>query len=304
MKKTGVVAILLAVAIAFAALIGCGLLKPTAVSLARDMAKNLSKTTSVKADIKVDYDGEVSMSGMGADVGIDADLELEAMTKTGVSHMKGTAGVTLPIVGTYKTPVESYQQIEDDAVVVYATTDGSEWTKSRRSRDSQGEDSSSGNNSQAILGILQKIISGEVKAELAEDTEMIGGKEVYRMDITVSGALLDEMIKAVAAAQGKESELPGDLDLTGADADITLYIEKSTKLPVQMKIDCTALGNVVMQRLFKDVVFDGTTKQFIITVDFKEYNTLENLEVPEEVRSSAKENGEADILDGLMPEGI
>lgn len=301
MKKRRIIASILAALIAVCALTGCALFKPTAVSLARDMAEKLSGLKSVTAGIEVDYDGTVSMSGVNADIGIEADLDLEAVPASGTSHVKGDAVLALPVVGTFTIPVESYQEIEDGKAVIYTSTDGSRWVRTTGSVQGAQENAGAHSNSEIVLGLLQKIVSGEVKAELAEKTEKIGEQEVYRLDVTVSGDLMEEMLRAASASNEGGAALPKDLDLTGADAKITLYVDKETKYPAVLKVDCTALGNVLMQSYMKDMIVDSTAKQFVITVTFREFNTLESLEIPEEVKSSAVEGGGNGALQDLVP---
>lgn len=303
-KRTLLGAIALAVLAVIATLTCCILLKPTAISLIRDMGKELGKVRSATAGVSIEYEGTVAVQGVGVNVGMKADLDMETMG--GTAHEKGTVSVQLPIVGSMSVPVESYQETSDNELVIYSTLDGSSWTKTRSSAEGQPEDSSFQLDGKAVLGILEKIKAGEIQAELAEETEKIGDKEVYREEITIGGSLLQQVILAAGTSENGGSGIPDGLDLTGADARITLYIDKNTKLPARAVFDCTALGSAAMKSLIQDDRFESTAKKFVITIDFREFNTLESLEVPEKVKSSAveAESGGAGLFDNLLPGGI
>ena len=132
-----------------------------------------------------------------------------------------------------------------------------------------------------------------------ELTEMLGDKEVYKMEVTVSGDLLNEMIKAAAEAEGEDSEALKDIDLTGADAGLVLYIIKDTKLPAKVSIDCTELGNVLMQKMSEDKSFTSKATKFEITMDNIEYDTIDELKIPDEVISSATDADSVNLFENV-----
>ena len=125
---------------------------------------------------------------------------METVRDSGVSHVKGSVGTKFPIIGEISLPVESYMQTRDDEAVVYASMDGENWLKLQNDKENEqenGQETEKLPDYKVMLGILQKIVSGDVKAVLAEETEMKGEREVYRMDVNVSGELI-----------GRSSELP------------------------------------------------------------------------------------------------
>ena len=153
---------------------------------------------------------------------------------------------------------------------------------------------------------MQKIGSGEIKAELAEETETLHDREVYRMDISITGDLLNQILMAVSKMQGENSAVPDDFDISDGDAAIVLYIYKESKLPAKIVIDCTALGKAVIRNLLKqnaagESVSTGTNR-FVITADIPDYNTIDEITIPEEVVSSAVEAQQFDLLSIFMGE--
>ena len=292
MKKSRIIAIFLAAVVALTSLTGCSLFKPTAVSITKKVMKNLETVKSVKGNIRADYEGPASAEGIEFDLALNA----ETVRDSGVSHVKGSVGTKFPIIGEISLPVESYMQTRDDEAVVYASMDGENWLKLQNDKENEqenGQETEKLPDYKVMLGILQKIVSGDVKAVLAEETEMKGEREVYRMDVNVSGELIGEILRAAGDMSGEGSSISEDLDFTGADANIVLYIYKDEMLPAAATVDCTALGNLLIKDMLRENGVSVTTDKFVITVDDLEYNTIDELKIPEKVISSAEDAPDA-----------
>ena len=286
MKKSRIIAIFLAAVMALISLTGCSLFKPTAVSITKKVMKNLETVKSVKGSIRADYEGPASIEGIEFNLALNADLNMETVRDSGVSHVKGSVGTELPVFGEISLPVESYMMTRDDEAVVYASMDGENWLKLENDKEN-AQETEKLPNYKVMLGILQKIVSGDIKAVLAEETEMRGEREVYRMDVNVSGELIGEILRAADEKSGEGSSISEDLDFTGADANIVLYVYKDEMLPAAATVDCTALGSLLIKDMLKENGVSVTTDKFVITVDDLEYNTIDELKIPEKVISSA-----------------
>ena len=296
MKKSRIIAVFLSAVMALTFLTGCSLFKPTAVSITKKVMKNLDTVKSVKGNIKADYEGPASIEGIEFNLALNSDLQMETVKDSGVSHVKGSVGTELPVFGEISLPVESYMQTGDDKAVVYASMDGENWLKLENDEENEQENEQKIEelpNYKAMLGILQKIVSGDIKAVLAEETEMRGEREVYRMDINVSGELIGEILRAADDMSGEGSSISEDLDFTGADANIVLYVFKDEMLPAAATVDCTALGNLLIKDMLSENGVSVTTDKFVITVDDLEYNTIDELKIPEKVISSAEDASDA-----------
>ena len=296
MKKSRISAIFLAAVVALTSLTGCSLFKPTAVSITKKVMKNLETVKSVKGNIKANYEGPASIEGIEFDLALNADLEMEAVRESGVGHVKGSVGTKIPIIGEVSLPVESYMQNGEDEAVVYASMDGENWMKLQNDEEKEQETEQEKEKLQdykVMFGILQKIVSGDIKAVLAEETEMRGGREVYRMDVNVSGELIGEILRAADDMSGEGSSILEDLDFTGADANIVLYVYKDEMLPAAATVDCTALGNLLIGDMLRENGVSVTADKFVITVDDLEYNTIDELKIPEKVISSAADAPDA-----------
>lgn len=302
MKKSRMIASILALVIALVSLTSCGIFKPTAVSVTKKTVENLKDTKSFTSELAVDYSGTVSLSGMNMDITVDADFDMETVVDPAVSHLKGTVGLTLPVFGELNVPAESYQHMENGIPVAYTNLYETGWIRSEAKEAPSGL-GNEGSQMGIAMGILQKILSGEIKAELAEEPEFLDGREAYKMDVVIDGDLLTQLLEMAkasgaedAAVEGETSE-EGSIDLSGADARITLLIFKDTMLPGMVTIDCTTIGNVLMEKALNESHFSGTTNSCVISLKIKEYNTIDELKIPDEVTSSASESDGSSIFD-------
>ena len=282
--------------------------KPTAIGLIRKSAGNLGKVSSMKAEVSAEYEGSVSYSilnsVLSAPVAVEMDFDTESVMEPAVSHLDGV--ITGEILGiSMDLPLESYVEEKDDKTISYVSVNRGNWIRHTQT-PAQAEDAGESGDTapqfdgKAFLGLIKKIIDGEIRAELSEETEMICGQEAYKIRVEVSGDLLQQLLEVISSGNGGAA-LPEDLDLTEADTDMDLYIYKKSKLPAKIRVGCAAIGNAVMQAFTNDDSFIGAATRFEITVLFTEYNTIDSLAVPEEVIMSAVDGDGQSLFHGIIP---
>lgn len=311
MAKKVIIGVLSAIVIAVAAIGVYRWYHPTPLGLIKQMVKKLDSVNSFKGEMTMGLGGNVSIAGIDAELGLDSDIDLETVISTGTSHQKGNLKVSA-IGMSYDAPLESYQQSEDTKMTTYSSVNGGQWIKSvvdssqmdgaqTEEQSGESQDINIDLDSKLVVGLFQKIISGEIQTVLAEETETICDKEAYRIDITVAGDLLQDLAQIIAQAMGEKMPIPDDLDLTGTNAVLVLHIYKDSKLPAALKIDCTELGNTLLFNTLKEQGIEGRADRFAFEIVVSEYNTIDSIEIPQEVISTAVEGEDANILDMLMP---
>ena len=304
-KNRVLIAVLVAAAVAAIVIGGlalAGFFKLTPMKLARKSLKELAKVQSFDSNIKMEYEGTIDLMGNDVEFTLNADCDFQGVTKTGTGYVNGTIGTKLPLIGEISIPVEGYQQYQDYGMLTYTRFNQSDWLRSKV--EPSAEEVRFDLDYKVVLGIMQKVASGELTAVLAEETETLRGQEVYRMDISITGDLLNQIVQAVSKSQGENSALPDDFDISDGDASIVLYINKETKLPAEIIVDCTALGRAVIRNLLNNnaagqSISTGTNK-FVITADILSYDTIDEIIIPEEVVSSAVEPQQFDLLSIFM----
>ena len=293
MKKrvTAVLLAVLAIVLAAAAFM---YFNPTPARLIGRMARSLGKVRSVNAEVSVDYEGSVTVSVFGMPVEapftIGTDVDVEAVTQPAASHIEGTVNGSVYGIAM-DTPLECYVREEDGGNAVYMSTDHVNWIR-QKAKNPGVEESSPKIDGKLVLGLVRKIMSGEIKAERVEETEMICGREAYRINIAISGDILQQILELIYSS-GNAANIPEGLDLSDAGTDCELCIYKKGNLPARFMIDCAPLGNAVMQSLMEEQVFAGAADRFTLTATFTDYNTIDSIEIPEEVVSGAAESSES-----------
>ena len=265
--------------------------------IAGKTVNTIKELKSVTGELILDYDGAISYMGIGADIGIDADLEVQMLTGANMrSHETGT--VTVAALGfSYPVALENYALQEEDGLTTYTNLQKGKWLR-LRGAGVDGANAESLDGTKFVMGMLQMIVKGEIKAEASKETEMLGDKEVRRMDVSVSGPALQNLVQEIAAS-GK-FELPQNLDLTESSADLTIFVDEASGRPAEFRFDCTALGNALIKQLIGNQNWNGEAKSFTMTFRFDEFDTLESLEIPEHVTENAIDVENLNILDGIL----
>ena len=126
-----------------------------------------------------------------------------------------------------------------------------------------------------------------LKADLKTETVRDSGVSHVEGSVGTELPIFGEIFRAADDMSGAGASIPEDLDFTGADADIVLYVYKDEMLPASVTVDCTALGNLLIKEKLSENGVSVSANKFVITLDDLEYNTIDELKIPEKVISSA-----------------
>lgn len=273
------------------ALAGCGE-KVTAEDVLNKSVENAGSKKSVEMDLKLIFKGKVSVEQSGTQVGLDMDMNMagtiQSLTETGDSH--GTIDLGVSMMGADISTNMEFYSVEEDGERVAYTKQEDAWSRTAGDQDSGSMDMDFGS-------IQEMVESGEASAELQENTEEVDGKEAYVVKMNISEDSLKEVTDSLASAMGGSGEGETELSLP-----VTYYVEKETMLPLKMAIDMKALGNAMMGAQ------EGASVElsdFSMEVTFSGFDTVNEIVVPEDVKSAAGESGDSgldDILNELESE--
>lgn len=260
---------------------------------------------SVRSEIAMEYEGSVTIKVFGASVEapfmLGADLDAETVAEPAAAHIDGTMSASVYGMST-ETPLECYMRKEDGENTAYLSADREHWVR-QITKDSGGQESAEEARfmTDIKLGLLliNKYRNKEITAQLAGGTETISGQEACRIRVRINGLTLQQMLEA-ASAGNTRLKLPEGLDLRGIEGEADLYLYEKTGYPARITIDSAALGNTVIQSIMKEQGYVGATDKFTVAVTFKGYNTIDQIEIPEEVVSGAAESGQ-DLIEDLIP---
>ena len=292
MKRIRITAVFTAILMSMIFLAGCSL-KPTALGGAKKAADKMSKVESLRGNVTIEYEGDISYGVLSGDIGITLDQDVESCSKTGVTHMSGTASASVMGMDA-GIPVEIYLQGEEGKVTGYVSADGKNWISREQSV------STSEPNALLGLGIIKKILDKEIEAELLEEPETIGGKEAYVLHVTLRGEIVREIMRELLLSLGQDAAAADEADLTDVSVDAVMYVWKDTYQIAGIRMDCTSLGNVMIREIAGDNGIEVETKKFVISYTADEYDTVDDLQIPQEVIDSSQ-SGTASILENLLP---
>ena len=270
---------------------GVGGLAPTpaptnAAELAGYVADALGEVTSMEYDSVINMTAVMSMGDMmseeesaedlSTEMKVEAKMTCRATDEPTAAYTSGSVAVNVFDEDNVQD-VESYVVREDDKFVTYMY-DGSEtWTKS----DSDVPVMDDLNN----LSMYEAVRDGQIEASLAEATETIGEQTVYRLDIVLAGDAIEKYIGS--SLQTMSAVFGDDYDTVLSDMTIpiTMYIADGTNLPVRMEFDETELGNKIMSYVQSFITV--TVSSFKVSADYRSYNEIPAIVVPEDVIANA-----------------
>lgn len=245
---------------------GCGNKKEnlTAESILEQVNENMNNIQSVSGDMSMDVDMKISESGLGMNLAMGLDCDLEMTMKPEIVHMAGK--LNLNLMGL-SMDMESYTVTEGDKKITY-TKMNNVWEKS----EEDAEDEEVG------VGDLFDELSSGSELTLQEETEKTDDKEFYVLTAQISGESLNSLMGGVESM----AEDAGELDLSGVEAAVTLRVYKDEMLPAAVSVEISDAGSVVES--------DGTKmeiRSLSLELNYSEFDTIESIEIPEEALNSA-----------------
>ena len=275
MKKQKIsVAIGLTAAMAAGLISGCAT-KATPENLLRDMQKNAEKTESSLLSFKM----EMAMGDGTTDISLGMDMNMETTTEPEAAHGKGTVSINMGGID-FSAETETYSVQEDDEYVTYTLIED-QWTK---------EVTDDGEITGEVESIADDMEEYADQFTLAEDLVTVNDKECFELTGELDGDLFSEMMQTdmtdSLAGYGIDEETLSDMVFP-----CTIDIYKDSILPARLYFD--------MKDTMAPAMEDSgvTISECYVDMTFMEYDTVEEITVPEEAVSSATDSGAAGGLD-------
>lgn len=261
--------ILLAVSI----LSGCGGRKVTAESLMKEVEANMEKVESMSMNMKLEMGMAIKESGMSMDMDVTGDIDLEVINDPVGVYLKGKVSMSLMGISL---DMESYSVEENGKLVTYTSSMG-EWTRTEEDMPEKSQ-----------MDSVESVFDSKYEYTLNDKTEKADGKEVYVLTTQISGDLMQDVMGMMSEDM---DDLYGDMDWSEFSADITVKIDKSTRLPVEMTMDCGEGMSNLMDSMTGTDDTEVSIDTFSITYTFLGFDDVEEIKVPDDVKEAA-ENGE------------
>ena len=272
-KQKRLVALGITAAMTAGMISGCAT-KATPENLLRDMQKNAEKTESALLNFKM----EMSMGDAATDISLGMDMDMETTAEPEAAHAKGTVSVNLSGMD-FGVETETYSVQEDGGYVTYTLMED-QWTK---------EAADGGEITGEAAGIADDMEEYADQFTLAEDLATVNGKECFELTGELDGELFSEML---------QTDLTDSLSGYGIDEETlsdmvfpcTIDIYKDSILPARLYFNMTESMAPVLEDS------GVTVSECYVDMTFMEYDTVEEITVPDEVLSAA-ETGSGSGLD-------
>ena len=239
---------------------------PSAVDVLKEAVKNTHETQTFSGNMAVNMGVRMEEAG-GVSVSMDLniDMDMEAVRKTGAYHMKGEAGTGFM---DFMTGIEVYGVPEKDGTnfFTYLYLDGY-WTKMKNAVDEK-------KNTENLMNLENYIANGsELKME---GTETENGREVYVISTDGRGGLenTDVILNSLLGSQDIS------VDLKDINTKVTFKIYKDNGLPAS--VTSVFSGEDGEAFSVSDGVGEVDIENMKLTLSFKEFDTIDKIEVPDE----------------------
>jgi len=258
--------------ISILAITGCS--KSSREDILADMITSTKETKSADMNIKMVIDMDATTNGTTQNTKINCDLNAQATTDPSVCKIDGKFDMAL--LGMNKSMgVKSYSiKEEDGSYTTYTFVEGQDkWTKAKVNQDSDKMNELA--NFKSMEGMFDNF-------QLADGTTDVNNVKCYKLTGSFEGDNLEKMLGSVESLSGNMKD-----SLGGLKANVEVYVNAKDKMPVQIKIDfkdsdlASAMGAT-----------EGSTlkvNDFYITMTYNGMNTIDKLEVPEDVKKNAVE---------------
>ncbi len=263
---------------------GCvGNKKPeTAESLLQMMEKESGSVKSMKSNMILE--AETKEAGNVSGVKLDLDIETERKSET--VHANGKIAVNVQ-GGGYTVDTEIYQTEEHDETISYTKIQNT-WLRSL-SEDAEIE----------LSPDIAEEIAEEVKElTLAEGTEEVNGKMCYKLTGVIGGDVLEGVADPqILNALGLGGKLTDEtLERMEFPCEILIYQEEllPARIYIDMKTDIAKMFGYE----------ENEINRYYLDLTISEYNTVDKLEVPQNVREQAKNEKAVSGIDQFTAEDV
>ena len=275
-------AVLMAAGLAVMSLAGCGAKeKPvTAQSLLEEIETKTKSMNSMTSHMTLN----MTMEGeQMAQLGVDSmDVTMDADSQVTQDPMASYINGKMNLMGM-NLDMEIYTVLEGDELVNYMGMMGS-WMYQRLPYDKETINSISANAGE----LLQHIDS----LTLQEETEDIDGKPAYIISGTLQGEEMMELLGQAQSALGTATglnELMDEEAVENLSMDFKYAVDQESRLPVYGDFAFNGFENLTGQE-------EVTISNFTMRTDYTGFDNVEKIEVPQEVKDSAKEISTEDML--------
>lgn len=254
---------------------GCMPMSPQ--QTAERMAANMAKTPCTAASVTGQMELSIGMNGMEVDTTVSVEESLVYSADPMQAYMDLEMNYELMGIRVPMT-LESYLLEEDSKMVQYLHSDDI-WM------------CADADTSMVQAGTAVQFDEPE-NLTFDEEVEELDGTPAVCLVGTLSGdtlsPILGSMLGELAGSREQGGDLQEQADLSGVSADVRMYVNKETCLPIRM--ECSVAGlDTVMNSMLAGSGMSYTVSSFTMTCDYTSYEPQEIPALPPEAQAAAEQ---------------
>ncbi|MBO5564432.1 MAG: hypothetical protein J5935_02325 [Lachnospiraceae bacterium] len=273
----------------------------TAELLLERMLAEMETVKSAQEKTNVDMQIRIAMSDSGLDFGMDMKLGMNILSDVSLdpvaAHM--LMDYNYEMFGTEeKQEAEVYMEEKDGKIVTY-TKDGENWYSMEQ--EMEEVDTSYVYN----RDMFEMLNRDGVTMTLAEEKENINGADAYRIDVTLEGELIAEVMNEMVQSEDAMFDMDS-VDWDGLTTDLQIYIREDDNRLAALVMDLTPIGETAIAQamnLAEDAEelqgVDIAINEFMVRADFLEYD-IDPVVIPEEVSAESNKVDITEDEDGSL----
>lgn len=255
---------------------GCAT-KATPENLLRDMEKNAEKTKSAMMNMKM----SMEMSSDSGDISMEIDMDMESTASPEASHAIGKVSAGMSGMN-FDVELETYSVTEGEEYATYTLMED-QWTREVSDAEELADE---------VDRITENMAEYADRFELSESPVTVNDQDCYELTGELDGDLIGDMMQTDMMD-----------DFSGYDIDESVFsnmvfpcriaIYQDSILPARVYVDMTDTFTSLMEDAGISI------SECYMDITFMEYDTVDEITVPEEALSEAIDVDDAGDGSGL-----
>jgi outer membrane lipoprotein-sorting protein len=258
--------------ISILAITGCG--STSTESILEQMTEKTKDVKSSDINIKMVMDFDSSESGTKQNMKVDLDMNAQTTLDPEVCKIDGKMNMSL-LGMNQSVGMKAYTVKEgSDSYTTYMLVDGQKsWSKTKSTINTDG---------MSQLADFKSFEGMFANFQLVDEKTDINGVSCYKISGSISGNDLSKMLGSVKSLASTLKEE----NLSGVKANVDFYVNAKDMTPVQVKVD---LKDSDLSSAFGTSGKDLKANEYSVTVTYNGMNTVDKIDVPDDVKNNAVE---------------
>ena len=263
------------------AITGCK--SATTASILKDMVEKTKDIKSTDMNIKMVMDIESAESGTTQNMKFDIDMNAQTTVDPEVCKIDGNMNMSFLNMNQSRGMKVYSVKEQDGSYTNYTFIDGQKaWSKAKANVNTDGMSELA--DFKSFEGVFDNF-------QLADGTTDINNISCYKLTGTIEGENLSKILGSVKSLANTLKEG----DLSGIKANVDFYVNAKDMTPVQVKVDLkdsdlsNAFGTSGNEKL--------KANEYYVSVTYNGINTVDKIDVPEDVKNNAVEGSLNNIVD-------